>query len=216
MIGVYLLDDHPLVLDGLRHVLGSQPDIAVVGEETDAARAFDVLQRLHPDMLLVDLKMSPVSGLDVVRRVNREWPTVRIVVLSMHDEVPYVWEALRCGARGYVLKCAGRDELLHAVRTVTAGSRYLSPPLSDGRVDAYAKRAWCTASVDPLETLTRREREVFRQAASGMTNAEIAGAMQIGVRTVETHRASALRKLDLHSPTDVVRFAISKGIVPPP
>jgi DNA-binding NarL/FixJ family response regulator len=216
MISVYLLDDHPLVLEGVRHALDTESDMEVVGEESDPARACEALPALRPDVLVVDLQMESIPGLEVVRYVARDIPDTRVVVLSMHDELPYVWEAMRVGARAYVLKCAGRDELLQAVRTVVAGARFLSPPLSDGRVEAYGQMARCTASIDPLDILTRREREVVRHAATGLTNAEIATTMRIGVRTVETHRASALHKLNLQSQTDLVRFAISKGIVPLP
>jgi DNA-binding NarL/FixJ family response regulator len=216
MISLYLLDDHPLVLEGVRHALDAESDMKVVGEESDPARACEALPSVRPDVLVVDLQMERIPGLEVVRYVVREVPGTRVVVLSMHDEVPYVWEAMRTGARAYVLKYARREELLQAVRTVMAGARYLSPPLSDGRVEAYGQTARCSASIDPLDILTRREREVVRHAAAGMTNAEIAATIGIGVRTVETHRASALRKLDLQSQTDLVRFAISKGIVPLP
>ena len=214
MISAYLLDDHPLVLEGVRHALDTEPDMEVVGQESNPARACEALPALRPDVLVVDLQMEQVPGLEVVRFVAREVPSTRVVVLSMHDELPYVWEALRTGARAYVLKCAGREELLQAVRAVVAGARFLSPPLSEGRADAYGQRASCSAIVDSLDILTRREREVLRRAATGMTNAEIAATIGIGIRTVETHRASALRKLDLQSQTDLVRFAISKGIVP--
>jgi DNA-binding NarL/FixJ family response regulator len=216
MISVYLLDDHPLVLEGVRHALDTQPDIQVVGEECDATRACELLPMLRPDVLVVDLQMASMPGLEVIRYIAREVESTRVVVLSMHDELPYVWEAMRIGARAYVLKCAGREELLQAIRAVMAGARYLSAPLSDGRLDAYGQNAWCSGSIDPLDILTRRERELLRHAATGMTNAEIAATMGIGVRTVETHRASALHKLDLQSQTDLVRFAISKGIVPLP
>jgi DNA-binding NarL/FixJ family response regulator len=216
MISVYLLDDHPLVLEGVRHALATEADMKVVGEESDPTRACEALASLRPDVLVVDLHMGGITGLEVIRYVAREIPGTRVIVLSMHDELPYVWEATRAGARAYVLKCAGREELLQAVRAVMGGARYLSPPLSDGRVEAYGQGAHCRPGVDSLDILTRREWEVLRHAASGMTNAEIAATIGIGVRTVETHRASALHKLNLQSQTDLVRFAISKGIVPLP
>ena len=215
MISVFLADDHPLVLEGLRHLVGTQSDLNVVGEETEGQRACDAVRRLRPDVLIVDLKMSPMSGVEVIRQVARDAPATRIVVLSMHDEVPYVWEALHSGALAYVLKSASRDELLHAVRTVASGKRYLSAPLSEELIEAYGRQAR-SPGVDPLETLTRRERQVLRFAAEGMTSAEIAAMMGIGVRTVESHRASVLRKLDFQNQTELVRYAIQKGIIAPP
>ena len=215
MISVFLADDHPLVLEGLRHLVGTQSDLNVVGEETEGQRACDAVRRLRPDVLIVDLKMSPMSGVEVIRQVARDAPATRIVVLSMHDEVPYVWEALHSGALAYVLKSASRDELLHAVRAVASGKRYLSAPLSEELIEAYGRQAR-SPGVDPLETLTRRERQVLRFAAEGMTSAEIAAMMGIGVRTVESHRASVLRKLDFQNQTELVRYAIQKGIIAPP
>ena len=215
MISVFLADDHPLVLEGLRHLVGTQSDLNVVGEETEGQRACDAVRRLRPDVLIVDLKMSPMSGVEVIRQVARDAPATRIVVLSMHDEVPYVWEALHSGALAYVLKSASRDELLHAVRAAASGKRYLSAPLSEELIEAYGRQAR-SPGVDPLETLTRRERQVLRFAAEGMTSAEIAAMMGIGVRTVESHRASVLRKLDFQNQTELVRYAIQKGIIAPP
>ena len=215
MISVFLADDHPLVLEGLRHLVGTQSDLNVVGEETEGQRACDAVRRLRPDVLVVDLKMSPMSGVEVIRQVARDAPATRIVVLSMHDEVPYVWEALHSGALAYVLKSASRDELLHAVRAAASGKRYLSAPLSEELIEAYGRQAR-SPGVDPLETLTRRERQVLRFAAEGMTSAEIAAMMGIGVRTVESHRASVLRKLDFQNQTELVRYAIQKGIIAPP
>lgn len=215
MISVFLADDHPLVLEGLRHLVGTQSDLNVVGEETDGPRACDAVRRLRPDVLVVDLKMSPMSGVEVIRHVARDAPATSIVVLSMHDEVPYVWETMHSGALAYVLKSASRDELLHAVRAAASGKRYLSAPLSEELIEAYGRQAR-SPGVDPLETLTRRERQVLRFAAEGMTSAEIAAMMGIGVRTVESHRASVLRKLDFQNQTELVRYAIQKGIIAPP
>ncbi|MGE0356368.1 MAG: response regulator [Burkholderiales bacterium] len=209
---VVIADDHSLVLEGLRNLIGTQADMEVVGEATDGRAACEAVRRLRPDVLIVDLKMSPTGGLEVIREVAREAPGTHIVVLSMHDELPYVVEALRGGAIAYVTKCAGRDELLCGVRAAAAGQRYLSTPLSEAALDACGSRSR-NAPIDLIETLTRRERQVLLFVAEGMTNAEIAAILGIGVRTVESHRANVMRKLDFENHAALVRFAIEKGLL---
>lgn len=211
-ISVVVSDDHPLVLEGLRNLIDGQADMEVVGETTDGLATIEMTRRLRPCVLVVDLMMSPVSGIEVMRQLTRDVPRTHIVVLSMHDELPYVREALQSGALAYVLKCASRVELLNAVRAAASGRRYLSPPLSEQIVEVYGTRAR-GSSVDPLETLTRRERQVLRFVAEGMTSAEVAAMLGIGVRTVESHRAAVLRKLDFKNQTELVRYAIQKGII---
>ncbi len=211
-ISLVIADDHPLVLEGLRNLIGGQADMVIVGEAADGGAACAAVRALRPDVLVVDLKMLPTGGLEVIRQVAREAPGTRTVVLSMHDELPYVWEALRSGALAYVLKSAGRNELLNAVRACASGQRYLSAPLSAAAVDASGSRAR-GADIDPLETLTRRERQVLLFVAEGMTSAEIAAILGIGVRTVETHRGSVMRKLDFENQAALVRYAIEKGLL---
>jgi DNA-binding NarL/FixJ family response regulator len=212
MISILLVDDHPLVLRGLRDLFLTQADFLVVGQETDALRAAKTAAELSPSVMVLDLMMPGLNGLEVIKQVARHRPGTRIVVLSMHANPAYVWEALRSGAIAYVLKSAKSEELIHAVREASKGRRYLSAPLSNVEVDEYSRRAQ-QSQFDPYEMLTNRERQVLQMAAEGLTNSQMAKSLKIGTRTVETHRANLLRKLNLHSQTELVRYAIQRGIV---
>ena len=209
---IVLADDHHVVRQGLRALLEAAPDLFVIGEAADGATAVEMTVRLAPDVLILDLVM-PGDGLDALRQVTQQVPRTRVVVLSMHSSEAYVVEALKGGASAYVLKDATASDLVHAVREVTAGRRYLSPPLSERAIDAYASRA-LAATAEPHEALTARETEVLRLAAHGRSVQQIALELSISPRTAETHRANLMRKLGLHSQTDVVRYAIRHGILP--
>lgn len=213
MTTILLADDHQIVREGLRLLLESEPDLKVVGEAGDGLEAVRLVERLHPDVLVADLMMPGLSGLDVVREVCRTTPRTRAIVLSMHDNEAYVLQALRNGAAGYVLKGGGAAHLAEAVRTVAGGGRYLSPALTQRAVQAYVSKAEAIAP-DSYESLSGREREVLHLAAEGHTNVEIAERLTISPRTVESHRASLMRKLELRSQTDLVRYAIRRGILP--
>jgi DNA-binding NarL/FixJ family response regulator len=209
---IVLADDHHVVRQGLRALLEATSDLLVVGEAADAGAAVDMTLRLDPDVLVLDLVM-PGNGLDALRQITRRAPRTRVVVLSMHSSEAYVVEALKAGASAYVLKDATASDLVRAVREVTAGRRYLSPPLSERAIDAYTSRA-LAAGAEPHEALTARETEVLRLAARGLSLQQIALELSISPRTAETHRANFMRKLGLHSQTDVVRYAIRHGILP--
>jgi len=214
MISILLADDHPVVRRGLRALLEAVPDFRVAGETGDGLEAVRLVEELRPQVLILDLMMPGVGGLEVVRQVNHRFPVTRVVILSMHANEAYVVEALRNGASGYVLKDAGGGELVQAVRAVVAGGRYLSPPLSERAIAAYVERAK-SAPLDPVGELTTREREVLGLAAEGQSSADIAARLGISPRTAETHRANLMGKLGLHNQTDLVRFAIRQGILPP-
>jgi DNA-binding NarL/FixJ family response regulator len=213
MIEIVLADDHQVVLEGFKVLLGGESDFRVVGEATDGLGVAPVVERLRPSVLVVDLMMPGLSGLEVTRQVHARWPEVRIAVLSMHANEAYVVEALKNGASAYVLKQAPARALVEAIRAIAAGGRYLSPPLSEEKIADYEQRTRA-ATVDPYETLSTREREVLQLAAQGLTNAAIGDRLSIGKRTVETHRANLIRKLDLKSQADLVRFAVRRGLVP--
>ena len=208
---IVLADDHHVVRQGLRALLEATPDLVVVGEAAEGAAALEMIVRLAPDVLILDLVM-PGNGLDVLRQVTQQAPRTRVVVLSMHSSEAYVVEALKAGASAYVVKDATASDLVHAVREVTAGRRYLSPPLSERAIDAYTNRARA-ATAEPHEALTARETEVLRLAARGLSLPQIALELSISPRTAETHRANFMRKLGLHNQTDVVRYAIRHGIL---
>jgi len=185
-----------------------------VGEVADGLEAVQMVERLQPDVLLVDVMMPGLSGLEATRQVRERFPKTQVVVLSMHSNEAYVLQALRNGALAYVLKDSNSADLVKAVREAAAGQRYLSPPLSDHIIDAYVNRAQET-TLDIYETLTNREREVLHLAAEGHTNADIAARLSISPRTVEIHRTNMMRKLGLHSEHDLIRYALRRGILPP-
>lgn len=212
-VTILLVDDHQLLRQGLRALLEVEPDIQVVGEAGDGLQGIQLVERLRPNVLVLDLMMPGVNGLEVTRQVSRRFPETRIIVLSMHANEAYVLEALRNGAVGYILKETGINDLVHAVREAIAGRRYLSPPLSARAIDSYVQKTEA-AALDPYETLTTREREVLQLAAQGMTNAEIAGHLSISPRTAETHRANVMRKMGLNTQIDLIRFALKRGILP--
>ena len=212
-VTLLLADDHHVVRQGLRALLEADPDFRVVGEASDGLEVPDLVERLQPRVLIVDLMMPGLNGLEVTRQVSKRSPQTRVLILSMHSNEAYVLEALRNGAAAYVLKDSTAAHLVHAVREVVAGRRYLSPPLSERAIETYAEKAKST-SLDPYETLTTRERQVLHLAAEGLTNAEIADRLSISPRTAETHRANLMRKLGLRSQTDLVRYALRRGIVP--
>lgn len=209
---IVLADDHHVVRGGLRALLEGEFACEVVGEAGSGPEAVSLVERLQPDLLVVDLMMPGFSGLEVVRQVRQNAPQTRIVILSMHADESYVREALRVGVTAYVLKESLATDFLFALQQAAQGRRYLSPPLTERALEAYAHQASDT-TLDLYETLTTREREILYMAAQGLTSAEIAERLMIGVRTVDTHRASMMRKLGLHTPLDLIRYAVRRGIV---
>jgi DNA-binding NarL/FixJ family response regulator len=213
MTTIVLADDHHLVREGLRALLDAEEDLSVVGEAANGLSAVQMVEKLQPDMLIVDLMMPDLNGLEVTRHVNQYMSGIHIIVLSMHANEAYVLQALRNGASGYVLKESRADELVHAVREVIAGRHYLSPPLSERAIEMYVEKSQ-SATLDPYETLTTREREILHLTAQGHSATEIATRLSVSPRTVETHRANLMRKLDLHTQTDLIRYALRRGIIP--
>jgi two-component system response regulator NreC len=213
LIKIVLADDHHIVRQGVMALLKSEPGFSVVGEAGDGISALQVCGRLKPDVLVVDLIMPGLNGLEVTRQMTKASPHTKVIVLSMYMNEPYVIEALRNGAYGYVLKGSNIDDLVKAIREVAVGRHYLSPPLSELAIEAYLEKTKGT-SLDVYDTLTAREREVFLLAVEGFSNAEIGAKLFISTRTVETHRANMMRKLSLHSHTDVIKYAVKKGIIP--
>lgn len=215
-ITILLADDHQLVREGLRAVLAREPDFAVVGEASDGLEAASLVERLAPRVLVVDIVMPGLGGVDVVREVKRRAPRTRIVVLSMYGDEANVLAALREGAHGFVLKDASAAELAKAIREAAAGRRYLSPPLTNHAVAAYAERSGARAAGDAYDSLTTREREILHLVAEGLTSAQAARRLHISPRTAEHHRASLLQKLGLHGTAELARYAAERGLLPPP
>jgi DNA-binding NarL/FixJ family response regulator len=211
-IRLALADDHLVVREGLRAMLEAEPDFEVVGQTGNGSDVPALVERVKPDVLVLDLMMPGIGGLDVIRELGQRGTATGIVVLSMHANEAYVLEALSSGAGAYVLKQSEAGELVRAVHEVAAGRRYLSPPLSDRALEAYLRQS--ESGAPERATLTPREREVLQLVAEGHTSPEIAERLFISPRTVETHRSNLMRKLGLRTPADVVRYAVRHGVLP--
>ena len=213
---IVLVDDHRIVRQGLNALLTAERDFTVIGEAGDGLEALDLVRRLGPDVVVLDLMMPGLNGLEVARQLRKQAAKTKIVILSMYDDEGFVLEALSNGASAYVLKDAGSADLVQAVREVAAGRRYLSPPLSDRAIEVYQQlaKAGTLEKYDTYDTLTTREREVLQLSAEGHTNSEIASRLGISVRTAETHRSKLMHKLGVHTRADLVRYALRRGIIP--
>jgi two-component system response regulator NreC len=210
---VVLADDHAIVRQGLRAVLEVASEFQVVSEVADGLQVLGVVEQLRPNVLVLDVMMPGLNGLEITRQVRIRCPQTRVVILSMHADEAYVMEALRNGAAGYVLKDASTTEVAQAVREVAAGRRYLSQPLSERAIEVYAEKAQ-SAPLDLYETLTTREREVLQLCVEGCSSTEMATRLGISPRTADTHRANLMRKLGLQNQTALVRYALRRGILP--
>jgi two-component system, NarL family, response regulator NreC len=211
-ISIMLADDHPVVRRGMQTLLEAEPDFSVIGETGDGLDTVREVERSQPDVLVLDLMMPGLSGLEVLRIIRQRSPRTRVVVLSMHNNNAFVVTALKEGATGYVLKGSEEQNLVHAVREAVAGRRFLSPPVTERAIDAYISQARA-APIDRHETLTAREREVLQLAAEGKTSGEIAVRLHISHRTVENHRANVMRKLGLKNQSELVCYALRRGLI---
>jgi DNA-binding NarL/FixJ family response regulator len=210
---IVLADDHRIVRQGLRVLLTAETDFHVIGEADDGREALELVKRLNPQVLILDLMMPGLNGLEVARQLNKQASKVGVVVLSMHDDEGFVLEALANGVSAYVLKDSNSSDLIQAIREVAAGRRYLSPPLSDRAIETYQQLAKI-GTLDRHEMLTTREREVLQLSAEGNTSGEIAARLGISTRTAETHRSHLMHKLGLHTQSDLIRYALRRGIIP--
>ena len=211
MTRVFLLDDHEVVRRGIRSLLEADRTCRVVAEAADGLAAAQAAAKLKPDLLFLDLNMPRLHGLEVLKQVRVSSPRTKVIILSMHNDEPYVIEALRAGASAYLLKGSESQEIGAAMKEVLADRRYLSAPLSEWAITALTSKG--ADGADPVAALTSREREVLQLAAEGFGTAEIAEKLFISPRTCETHRANLMRKLGLQTQTDLVRFAIRKGLI---
>lgn len=213
MTTVVLADDHEIVRRGVRSLLEADGNYRILAEAADGLAAIQAVEKHKPNLLFVDLSLPRLHGIEVLRQTRTVSPHTRVLVLSMHNDEPYVIEALRAGAAAYILKGSESAEIARALAEVTAGRRYLSAELSEWAINALTTKS--ADQNDPLATLSPREREVLQLAAEGMGNPQIAEKLFISPRTAETHRANLMRKLGLQTTTDLVRFAIRKGLIQP-
>src|SRR5688572_22712449 len=210
-IRVLLADDHTLVRAGIRGLLASLAGVEVIGEAGDGHEALRLAETLRPDVLLLDIGMPGMNGLEAAARLAKLDPAIRVIILSMHMSEEYVLQALRAGAAGYLLKGADVAELQVAVRAVARGETYLSPAVSKRVVDDYVSRT--SGATDPLAVLTSRQREILQLVAEGNTSKEIASSLGLSYRTVEAHRNQMMKRLDVHDVTGLVRFAVRVGLI---
>ncbi len=207
---VLLADDHTLVRAGIRSLLEDIPGVAVVGEAGDGQAALQMIEKLLPDLVIMDIGMPLMSGLQVAARVSELFPSVKVLILSMHNNEEFVLEALKSGAAGYLLKDASTLELHLAVEAIARGEIYLSPGVSRQVVSSYMSRL--NGQVDPLSVLTARQRQVLQLITQGFTTKEIAKELNISISSAETHRARLMERLDIHDIAGLVRFAIQNGL----
>lgn len=207
---IVIADDHPIVREGIRSLIDAQTDMSVVGEAGDGAEALDAVAALLPDLLVVDMSMPNWNGAQVTRRVRHDWPSVRVIALTVHDDRDYLAQLLKAGVSGYVVKRAASGDLIHAIRTVAMGGVYLDPRVAGDVVNEFVGDA-TEPSRDPPDELSDRERQVLKQVGRGFSNKEIALQLAISVKTVETYKARILEKLGLRGRADMVRYALRRG-----
>jgi len=207
-IRILLADDHTVVRQGFRLILNQEPDMEVIAEAGDGVETVRLAVELKPTVVIMDIAMPKVNGLEATRRIMEKSPDSKILILSMHKDSVYVRETLRAGAKGYILKESIDQDLLRAIRAVAQGDGFLSPEVSATVLEDYQQQA-----VDPIDLLTAREREVLQLLAEGKVAKEIATALDVSVYTVDAHRGRIMKKLGLHSSTEIVRFAMRRGLI---
>ncbi len=211
-IRLLLVDDHAVVRSGLRMLLGNEADMEIVGEAGSGHEALDQVEQLQPDLVLMDIGLPDMTGIEVTRLIKQKWPQVAVVALTIHEDEEYFFQMLQAGANGYVPKRAAPEELLTALRTAAEGDVYLYPSLAKLLVHDYLAGERESAP-SGLDGLTDREQEVLAHLADGASNQEIADTLNISPKTVARHRENIMRKLNLHSRADLVKYAIRKGII---
>jgi len=214
-IRVLVVDDHTIVRDGICSLLSLVADIDIVGEAADGKDAVIKARLLAPDVVLMDISMPVISGLEATRRLRKELPGVKVLALTQYDDREQIFAMIEAGARGFITKLAASSELEVGIRAVHSGESFLSPSVAKAFVDAYRQRGASWALDDPYEQLTDREKEVLRLVGEGHTSREIAAILDLSPKTVEGYRTSLMSKLDLHRKADLIKYAIRKGIVSP-
>jgi DNA-binding NarL/FixJ family response regulator len=210
---IVIAEDHTILREGLRALISSQEDLEVVGEAGDGREAVRQVEGLTPDLILMDLSMPKMNGVEAIREIRKRIPQTRILALTVHKTEEFILEVLQAGADGYIPKDASSNELMMAIRSVLMGKRYLCPSVSKVVIEGYLESRRASAASTPWETLTKREREILKLIAEGHKNKEIADYLCISVKTVEKHRANLMKKLDLHSAAALTAYAMERGLV---
>ena len=213
-ITVLLADDHRILREGVRSLLEKAQDIEVVGEASEGGEAVAKAQALSPDIVLMDITMPGMNGLEATRQIKALKPNTRVLILSMHESNQYISQFLKSGASGYVLKDTAASELVGAIRAVSQGDAFLYPSIARKLLEEYLLKVQTGEESESYDGLTGREREVLRMIAEGKSNKEIADVLSLSIRTVQAHRANLMGKLHMHDRTELVRYAIRKGLIP--
>ena len=212
-IRILLADDHKLMRSGLRVLLEQQADLTVVGEASDGREAVALVASQRPDVLVMDIGMPSLNGIEAAGQITQSRPETAIVMLSMHSDESYVLRALKAGAKGYLLKDSAEADLIRAVHAVAEGKSFFSPAVSKVLLDDYVRKLKRSGTDDPYDLLTPREREVFQLVAEGKSNKDVAQLLNLSVYTVETHRSNIMEKLNLHGVPELILYAVRKGII---
>jgi len=210
---ILIAEDHTILREGLRALLSLDPGLEVVGEVENGRDAVRVVEQLKPDLVLMDLSMPGTDGLTGIREINRRYPSLKTLALTVHKTEEYIRAALQAGANGYVLKDATHGELMLAIKTVLSGKTYLSPSVSDKVINRYLDDNKTVESITSWERLTSRERDVLKLIAEGRRNKDIAAYLFVSIKTVEKHRSNLMKKLDLHNASALTSYAIERGLV---
>jgi len=210
---VLLAEDHTIVRKGLCALLDAEPGIEVIGEAQDGREALLKAEQLHPDIVLMDISMPGLNGLEATRQIKKRFPEVKVLILTVHSDEEYIRQILQAGASGYLVKQAAPQELISAIEAIQSGESYLSPSVSKKVVREYVQHAAGAEEEDSHQRLTDREREVLQLIAEGNSTRDIAELLHLSVKTAETHRARLMGKLDIHSTAELTQYAIRKGVI---
>jgi two-component system response regulator NreC len=212
-VKLLVADDHKIFRQGIKKLLEEEPDLQVVGEAADGREAVKKATELKPDVILMDIAMANLNGLEATKQIKKVLPSVKVIVVTMHKNEEYILQSFQAGASGFILKEGAVEELVSAIRSIHQDKSFLSPTISKTLIDAYLRKMETGKTETPFDLLTDREREVLQLIAEGYTNREVAKSLFISVKTVEAHRAHIMQKLNIHDIAKLVKYAIQKGLV---